>query len=103
MKKVLLFSVIALASCSKAKFEKRIQGDWKMSEARTNSMSSWSSIPESEPTVTITDSYVSNPWNASYVIVDKTIVLNNQTIKVDVKKNDMLWVFSNNDSLRFIR
>lgn len=103
MKKVLLLSVIALTSCAKKQFENRIQGEWKMSEARTESMDSWHSFPESEPLVTITDSHISNPWNTAYTIVDKTIVFNNQTVSVDVKKHDMLWVFSNNDSIRFTR
>ena len=103
MKKVFLFAVIGLASCSKHKFEKRIQGTWTMKEARLESSNSWQSFPSTEPPVTITETHVSNPWNTTYIIVDETIVLNNQFVKVEVKKNDMLWVFENTDSLRFTR
>ena len=101
MKKLLLLSVIALTSCGKFKFENKIQGTWTMKEARLESMNSWVNTPSE--VVIITDSHISNPWNTSYTIVNKTIVFNNQTIKVAVKKNCMLWVFENTDSLRFIR
>lgn len=101
MKKVLVLSVIALASCGKFKFENKIQGEWKMSEARLSTMSSWEQTPQE--VVTITESNISNPWNTTYSVSGKTIIMNNQTIKVEVKKNNMLWVFENTDSLRFIR
>jgi hypothetical protein len=103
MKKVLVLSVIALASCGKFKFENKIQGEWKMSEARLQGELSWVAFPESEPLVTITESNISQPWNTSYSVSGKTIIMNNQTIKVEVKKHDMLWVFDNTDSLRFTR
>jgi len=103
MKKVLLLSVIALASCGKFKFENKIQGTWKMSEARLQGESSWVAFPESEPLVTITESHISNPWNKSYsVLENKQILIDQTTIKVEVKKHDMLWV-ANGDSIRFTR
>jgi len=80
-----------------------LQGTWTMKEARLESSNSWQSFPSTEPPVTITETHVSNPWNTTYTIVDETIVLNNQFVKVEVKKNDMLWVFENTDSLRFTR
>lgn len=103
MKKLLLVSVIALTSCGKFKFENKVQGTWKMSEARLESMSTWQPIPQSEPEVVITESHISNPWNTSYTVVDKKLVFNNQTIKVKVNKHTMLWVFENTDSLKFTR
>jgi hypothetical protein len=103
MKKVLLLSVIALASCGKFKFENKIQGTWKMSEARLQGESSWVDFPTSQESVIITESHISNPWNTTYSVSGKTIIMNNQTIKVEVKKHDMLWVFDNTDSLRFTR
>jgi hypothetical protein len=103
MKKLLLLSVIALTSCGKFKFENKIQGTWTMSEAKSSSMTEWFVVPSTEEKVVITESHISNPWNTTYTIVDKTIVFNNQTVKIDVKKDCMLWVFENTDSLRFIR
>lgn len=103
MKKVLLLSAIALTSCGKIKFENRIQGSWKMTEIKLNWMESWNPMPITEDSVIITDSHISNPWNKPYTTSGKTIIMNNDVIKVDVKKHDMLWVFSNTDSLRFER
>lgn len=103
MKKLILLSVIAFTSCGKFKFENKIQGTWKMSEARLESMDSWQPIPQSEDAVVITENHISNPWNTTYTVQDKNILFNNQVVKVDVKKHNMLWVFQNNDSLRFIR
>jgi hypothetical protein len=101
MRKLLLLSVIALTSCGKFKFENKIQGTWTMKEARLESMNEWLDTPPE--VVTITESHISNPYNTSYTIENKTIIFNNQTVKVNVKKDCMLWVFENTDSLRFIR
>ncbi len=103
MKKLLLLSVVALTSCGKFKFENKVQGTWKMSEAKASEMTEWFIVPESEAPVVITESHISNPWNTSYTVVGKTLVFNNQTIKVEVKKHTMLWVFENTDSLKFTR
>jgi len=101
MKKVLLLSVIALTSCGKFKFENRIQGAWTMKEARLESMDSWIETPAE--VITITETHISNPWNADYTISGNTLILPTQIIKVDVKKKSMLMVFENNDSLRLVK
>jgi len=103
MKKVLLLSVIALASCGKFKFENKIQGTWQMKEIKLHDQSVWFNVPSNEQAVTITKDSVSNPWSDKYMIVDKhTIVINNTFIDVDIKKKSMLWV-SNGDSIKFVR
>lgn len=104
MKKlILLLSVIALTSCGKFKFENKIQGTWKMSEAKAEYMETWFTVPATEEAVVITENHLSNPWNTTYTVADKTIIFNNQVVKVEVKKSKMLWVFQNNDSLKFVR
>ena len=105
MKKVLLLSAIAFASCGKFNVDKRIQGTWTMSQARLESMTSWEQIPSSEPPVVITEETISSPWNSQYIVTEdkKHILFNNQVVEIEVKKHNMLWVFSNNDSLRFTR
>lgn len=105
MKRVLLLSAIAFASCGKFNVDKRIQGTWKMSEARLESMTSWQQIPSSELPVIITETNISNPYNTTYTITEdkEHILFNNQLVKIEVKKHSMLWVFENTDSLRFTR
>tara|TARA_R110000868_G_scaffold279203_1_gene539274 strand:+ start:22002 stop:22313 length:312 start_codon:yes stop_codon:yes gene_type:complete len=103
MKKLLLIIVVGLVGCAKHKFENKIQGNWTMESARLESMNHWEYFPNTESQVTITESSISNPWNTSYSIVGETIILNNQVVKIDVRKNTMLWVFVNSDSLRFVR
>lgn len=105
MKKVLLLSAIAFASCGKFNVDKRIQGTWTMSQARLESMSTWEQIPSTQAPILITEETISSPWNSQYTLSQdkKHILFNNESVKIEVKKHDMLWVFSNNDSLRFTR
>ena len=103
MKKLLLVIAVGLVSCAKHKFENKIQGNWIMESARLESMNHWEYIPNTEAPVIITESNISNPWNTTYSIVGETIILNNQVVKIDVRKFTMLWVFENTDSLRFTR
>jgi hypothetical protein len=101
MKKLLLIIAVGLVSCSKQKFENKIQGVWTMESARLESMNHWEYTPHEK--LTITKDSLLNVWNTSYSIVGKTIMFNNQVTKIDVRKNTMLWVFDNTDSLRFTR
>jgi hypothetical protein len=103
MKKIILLSAIALTSCGKFKFETKIQGSWTLHKGKPTTSSQWFDFPSTEPLVVITESHISNPWDKPYTVQGKTILMNNQVIKVDVNKKSMLWVFENNDSLRFIR
>ncbi len=103
MKKLILLSVIALTSCGKFKFENKIQGTWKMSEAKAEYMETWFTVPATENAVVITENHLSNPWNTNYYAVKNGIVFNDQVVKIEVKKSKMLWVFQNNDSLKFVR
>jgi len=105
MQKIILLSVIALmfTSCDKVKFENEIQGSWILSKGKPVTSSQWYEFPSTEEIVVITESHVSNPWNKTYTVDENTIIMNNEIIKVDVKKNSMIWAFENNDSLLFIR
>lgn len=104
MKKVFyLLTVLIITSCSKNKFENKIQGDWIMKEGKVVGASSWHEFPNTESPVSISDSHISNPWNTEYTIKGNVMFMNSQIVIVDIKKDNMLWVFENNDSLRFIR
>ena len=106
---ILLLSTIAvLASCSKPAtkkaFHKQIQGTWIMKEARLSHMDHWENFPTTEDPVTITENFISNPWNKEYEVLDNGVIsFGTETINVTIhKKDEMLWV-SNNDSLKFER
>lgn len=103
MKKLFIASLLLLSSCGKMKFENKIQGSWTLYKGKPNNSTEWYSFPSTEEPVVITDDFISNPWNKPYTISNKCIILDEEIIKVDVSKNDMLWVFENNDSLKFIR
>jgi hypothetical protein len=101
MKKLLLVLVVGLVGCAKHKFENKIQGNWTMESARLESMNHWEYTPKE--IVSITNDSLINVWNTTYSIIGEKIMFNNQIVKIDVRKNTMLWVFENSDSLRFVR
>jgi hypothetical protein len=103
MKKIILLSAIALTSCGKFKFENKVQGSWTLHKGKPTTSLQWYDFPSTEDPVVITESHISNPWDKPYTVQGKTILMDSKVIKVDVKKKSMLWVFENNDSLKFIR
>ena len=105
MKKLVLLLGVAVVSCGKFNLDKRIQGTWKMSEAKYSGMPNWLPCPQTEPSVVITEDFISNPYNTSYSFTEdkKHIVFNNVIVEVTIKKNSMLWVSNTSDSLRFTR
>lgn len=105
MKKLIILTLATLPflSCSKFKFENKIQGEWSMKQIKMHDQSVWFDVPENEQLVIISNDSVSNPWNKPYSIVDKhNININGTTINVDLSKNRMVWA-SNGDTIKFYR
>lgn len=108
---VAVLGVLMLAtSCHKPLtengFKKKIQGTWTMSEARLNHMNHWEAMPSTEPPVVVNEDFITNPWNTDYEVIGKgkiRLVNQDEYVKVDIYKDGMLFVFENNDSLRFVK
>lgn len=104
MKKVLLLSAIAFASCGKFNLDKRIQGTWNFESVKMSTSNEWFIMPSTESPVIITENFVHNPWNKSYNFIGKDkIQMDSITFNVTISKHKMLWVSNSNDSLRFTR
>lgn len=106
MKKITLFAILLLlASCTKPTTEptplnRAIQGNWTLEKANIEN-NGWNYFPSNEAIVTISDTFVSNPWNSSYTVYSNYLHFNNGTdpVKVEFKgPSIMLWT-SGVDSL----
>ena len=63
----------------------------------------WSAVPNDQEFINITKDSISAPWSAHYSVIDQShILVNQQTIKVDLTKKEMIFS-QDGDSLKLKR